>query len=320
MHAQPSEWVENVVARRDPKALYELAPGAPGLAGVVLLHQLEGFMDAGWAGRLTAEHLLDQFDNRVVATFDVDRLIDYRSRRPTMTYDKDHWEHYEEPALALHLLTDANGVQFLLLDGLEPDREWELFARAVQSLIEQFDVRVTVGMHGIPMGIPHTRPLGVTAHATRPELVDTTDQPPLDRLQVPGSASALLEYRLGEAGHDAMGFAVHVPHYLASSLYPTAAIRLLRAITGATGLNLPAGELEDAARRAAEDIERQVRESAEIADVVRALERQYDMFADAAGRENLLSETAGRLPTAEELGAEFERFLADQDADPPGKD
>lgn len=309
-----------MVARRDPKALYELAPGAPGLHGVVLLHQLEGFMDAGGAGRLVAEHLLDQFDHRTVATFDVDRLIDYRSRRPTMTYDKDHWEHYEEPALELHLLTDASGVQFLLLDGLEPDREWELFSMAVRSLIEQFDVRMTVGMHGIPMGIPHTRPLGVTAHATRPELIDTSDQPVLDRLQVPGSASALLEYRLGESGYDALGFAVHVPHYLASSLYPTAAVRLLEAVTKATGLHLPADELEDAARRAAEDIERQVSESAEVADVVRALERQYDMFADTAGRENLLSETEGRLPTADELGAEFERFLADQDADPPGKD
>jgi len=33
-----------VVARKDPKALYELAPGTPGLAGVVLLHQMEGFI------------------------------------------------------------------------------------------------------------------------------------------------------------------------------------------------------------------------------------------------------------------------------------
>ena len=306
-----------MVARKDPKALYELAPGTPGLAGVVLLHQLEGFMDAGGAGRLVAEHLLDQFDHRLVASFDVDRLIDYRSRRPTMTFEKDHWEHYEDPSLDLHLLTDASGRRFLLLDGLEPDREWELFAAAVRTLVEQFDIRLTVGMHGIPMGIPHTRPLGVTGHGTRPGLVDVSDQPELDRLQVPGSASALLEYRLGEWGFDAAGFAVHVPHYLASSLYPQAAIRLLRAVAEATGLNLPADELKDAARRAAEDIERQVSESSEVEEVVRALERQYDAFNVTNGRRNLLSETEGRLPTADELAAEFERFLADQDADPP---
>ena len=273
-------------------------------------------MDAGGAGRLVSEHLLDQFDHRVLARFDVDRLIDYRSRRPTMTYDKDHWEHYEAPALELHLLTDAAGVQFLLLDGMEPDREWEAFCVAVRSIVEEFDVRLTVGFHGIPMGIPHTRPLGVTAHATRSELVDSSRQPVLDRLQVPGSAAALLELRLGEAGHDALGFAVHVPHYLSQSLYPTAAVRLLTAVAAATGLELPADQLAESARRTADDIEQQVNESGDIAEVVRALERQYDMFTDTAGRQNLLSEVEGRLPTAEELGAEFERFLADQDADP----
>jgi len=194
-----------VVARKDPKALYELAPGIPGLAGVVLLHQLEGFMDAGGAGRLASEHLLDQFDHRLVASFDVDRLIDYRSRRPAMTFDKDHYDHYEQPALDVHLLTDSEGKRFLLLDGLEPDREWELFAAAVRSLIDHFDVRLTVGMHGIPMGIPHTRPLGITAHASNPALIDTADQPVIDRLQVPSSAASLLEYRLGEWGYDAAG-------------------------------------------------------------------------------------------------------------------
>src|SRR4051794_14503833 len=147
-----------VVARKDPKALYELAPGTPGLAGVVLLHQLEGFMDAGGAGRLAGEHLLDQFDHRLVASFDVDRLIDYRSRRPAMTFDKDHYEHYEDPALDLHLLTDGEGKRFLLLDGLEPDREWELFAAAVRTLIDHFDVRLTVGMHGIPWASPTPGP------------------------------------------------------------------------------------------------------------------------------------------------------------------
>ena len=305
-----------MAAPRNPEALYELVPDAPGLREVVLLHHLEGFMDAGGAGRLVAEHLLDQFDHQVVARFDIDRLLDYRSRRPTMTYDQGHWEHYEAPSLDLHLLTDASGVQFLLLDGLEPDHEWELYTAAVRGLAERFDVRMTVSFHGIPMGIPHTRPLGVTAHATRPELVDTTRQPVLDRLQVPASAAALLELRFGEWGHDALGFAVHVPHYLAQSLYPTAAVTLLEALSKATGLHLPADELADAARRAADDIEQQVSESSEVADVVRALERQYDMFTNTAGRENLLSEVEGRIPTADELGAEFERFLADQDADP----
>jgi hypothetical protein len=45
--------------------------------------------------------------------------------------------------------------------------------------------------------------------------------------------------------------------------------------------------------------------------VVRALERHYDS-AVASGRSSLLSKDQP-LPTAEELGAEAERFLAEYD-------
>jgi hypothetical protein len=171
---------------------------------------------------------------------------------------------------------------------------------------------MAVAMHGIPMGVPHTRPLGLTAHGTRPGLVDTSRQPVLDRLQVPGSASALIEYRLGEAGHDAVGFAVHVPHYLAQAAYPAAAVTLLESVTRVTGLSVPDGELREAARRTDEEIARQVEASEEITELVQALEHQYDAFVDAAGREGLLAEDAANMPTAEELGAQFERFLAEQ--------
>ena len=98
----------------------------------------------------------------------------------------------------------------------------------------QLGVRLVVSVHGIPMAVPHTRPLGVTAHATRPELV-TLVNPWRGEIRLPSSATALLELRLGEAGLDAMGFVAHVPHYLAESDYPDASLALLRSISAATG-------------------------------------------------------------------------------------
>ena len=76
--------------------------------------------------------------------------------------------------------------------------------------------------------------------------------------------------------------------------------------------SLPDDALREAARRTDEEIGRQVEASEEIAELVQALERQYDAFVDAAGREGLLADEAGNMPTAEELGAQFERFLAEQ--------
>jgi hypothetical protein len=54
----------------------------------------------------------------------------------------------------------------------------------------------------------------------------------------------------------------------------------------------------------------QVDEQPEVAEVVRALEDQYDAFVAARGRSLLAQDSP--LPTAEELGAELERFLAEQ--------
>ncbi len=303
---------------RDPGDLYQLSPEAVNLeSGLVMLYYLDGFIDAGAAGRQLAAHLLATLDHTEIARFDVDSLIDYRSRRPAMFFVKDHWESVEIPEIVVHLLKDGDGTPFLLLDGLEPDRDWEMFTRAVLKLSAALQVKTLASFHGIPMGVPHTRPLGVTGHATNAELIEGY-QPLVDRLQVPGSAMALIELRLGEASRPAVGFAVHVPHYLAHASYPTAAVALLAAVERATGLNLPADALREAAAVTDAEIARQVAGSEEVTEVVKSLEQQYDAFH--AGRGDLLADQAENMPTADELGAQFERFLAEQQYGGEGTD
>src|SRR5215831_9849685 len=121
-----------------PEELYELDTEATqDMAGAALLVHLEGFMDAGAAGRLLTEHLLDAFEHTTVARFDTDRLLDYRSRRPLMTFDGGKWKSYDAPELAVFKLEDAAGKPFLLLTGPEPDHEWEAFVSATQHLAER---------------------------------------------------------------------------------------------------------------------------------------------------------------------------------------
>ncbi|HEX3790545.1 MAG TPA: PAC2 family protein [Pseudonocardiaceae bacterium] len=295
-----------------PEDLYEVDSDVPDLHGAVLLYRFDGFMDAGSAGRLFTDHLLDTFEHRVIARFDVDQLIDYRARRPSMIFATDKWTDYDAPELVLHLLWDTEGTPFLLLVGPEPDYQWERFTKAVIELVERWELRLTAGFHGIPMGVPHTRPLGVTAHANRSDLI-AGFEPFFNRVQVPGSANALLELRLGERGHDVVGFAAQVPHYLAQTTYPAAAMTILNSVTTATGLAMPDTALRESARRADVEIDRQVADSDEVADVVQALERQYDAYADGANKQSLLADAVeGHIPTADELASEFEQFLAEQ--------
>jgi predicted ATP-grasp superfamily ATP-dependent carboligase len=296
----------------DPKGLYELSADLPDLGRPVLLHALNGFVDAGAAGRLAREHLLESLEAQVIAAFDIDQLFDYRSRRPVMQFAADHWESYDEPKLELYALRDDDDTPFLLLTGPEPDLQWERFIAAVTGLVEQLEVRLTVGIHAIPMSIPHTRPGGVTAHGTRPELI-TGHEPWINNVQVPASVANLMQFRMGQKGLDAIGFAAHVPHYLSESEYPPAAELLLTSVSRATGLLIPTDALRIAGENVRAEVERQLIDNQQASAVVRALEEQYDAFMRGRGS-NLLTE-ATPLPSADELGAELERFLAEHRKD-----
>jgi proteasome assembly chaperone (PAC2) family protein len=299
----------------DQTGMYELEFPAPQLTsndgrGPVLIHALEGFSDAGHAIRLAAQHLKNTLDTELVASFAIDELLDYRSRRPLMTFKTDHFTSYEDPELNLYALHDSVGTPLLLLAGLEPDLRWERFISAVRLLAERLGVRRVIGLGTIPMAVPHTRPVTLTAHSNDKELI-AEHTPWVGEVQVPGSVSNLLEFRMGQHGFAVVGYTVHVPHYLAQTAYPAAAEALLAEVAKNASLQIPLEALDAAGAEVLTKINEQVEASSEVAQVVSALERQYDAFVAAQENRSLLANDED-LPSGDELGAEFERFLRQQ--------
>ncbi|MFC5731287.1 MULTISPECIES: PAC2 family protein [Nocardioides] len=297
--------------------LVHIVDEVPELAGVQALPMivsLEGFLDAGNAGAHACSHLVGQGafsegGGAVVATFDVDQLHDYRARRPPMTFARDHYEEYDAPRLVVRLLRDTGGSPYLLLHGSEPDIRWEAFCRGVLEVVERFGVALVVSMGSVPMAVPHTRPIAITHHANNPGLL-TGSSPWRGELRIPSSAQALLELRLGEWGHDAQGFVAHVPHYLAQLDYPRASVALLEEVELAARLTIDLTELREQAEEREEEINRYLASNEEVRDVVVALEQQYDTFARAEEEGSSLLAEDEPLPTGEEIGRQFEQFLA----------
>jgi hypothetical protein len=287
----------------------------------ILLYAFSGFVDAGGGVRLAAEYLLENCQRSLIASFDADELLDYRARRPKMTYVVDHFASVEVLQIVLHEVTDATGQRFLLLTGPEPDYQWLRFLAAVDRIVELFGVRLAIGMTAIPWPIPHTRPLGVTVHGSESELV-AGHVSVLGEIEVPGHVAAMLELHLGQRGTPSMGITAQVPHYLVQFEFPRAAATLLAAVSNATGLVFDLGQLEPAVTRADAEVTSQLEGNEEFAGVVAALEQQYDQMAAmtegaAAGLSDMADE---RMLTGEEIAAQVEQFLSSLDVtDDPDK-
>lgn len=275
----------------------------------VLVHAFSGFVDAGSGVRLLAEHILDSCNHTLLASFDIDELIDYRARRPRMQFVVDHFSSIDMPRISLHNVEDANGKQFLLLVGPEPDYQWNRFISSVEFLVRKYGVTTAVGLSAIPWPMPHTRPLGLTVHGNDKESIFGAGSV-IGEIEVPGHVGAMLELRLGEIGLKSIGITAQIPHYLAQFEFPQGALALLDGLLAGPDLAIPRGELPDQAIKTSQNIAEQLEGNEEFSAVVVALESQYDQIAAAltAGAGGLAD---ADIPTADQIAEQVEAFLAE---------
>jgi FtsZ-binding cell division protein ZapB len=280
-------------------------------AGLPLVILLTGFIDAGRAVVSASRHVLDSTRHERVWTFDNDELLDYRARRPTFTFERTHLTEYRPPELVLRLVTDELGSQFLLLSGYEPDYRWEAAAEAVVSAIEQFRVSSTSWVHAIPMPVPHTRAQAMTMSGNRADLIDAYSiwRP---TTEVPGTFVHLVEFMLCQLGAPVAGSVLLVPHYLADSEYPVATLGVLDAITTMTGITFHSEELRERGREFLSEVADQVSQNDELAELVNNLEARHDNYMSENAPPSPFVDDEGKVPSADSIGAELERFLRTQ--------
>lgn len=308
---------------------WEVAP-----RGIPLIIGLRGFSDAGNAVDQLIDHLLDGDNVKTLAEFSNDAFLDYRARRPTITFVKDHLVDYEPDKLALYLCEDQFGEPFLFLAGYEPDFQWERFLDTIEAIVEDFRVSITTWVHAIPMPVPHTRPIGTTISGSLQELIKSSSiWQPTTRLSA--SIGHALEHRLYHKHYSVAGFVLLIPHYLANTDYPQALLTTMQSIMDATGLLFATGDIVEKEASFRQQVDQQIRDNEESVEMVDNLEKRYDQFlrernetgAQREGGETVddspLVEDESELPTAEQLAEQLEDFLAeywgngDFDQNPP---
>ena len=279
-------------------------------SGLRMIGSINGFTDAGQVIEQMAHNILNKLDAELVVVFDNDELLDYRARRPSMFFEKDHLATYEPALLGVYLVRDESGIPFHFLHGYEPDFRWEAFADAIEEIIETFAVTDFTWVHSIPFPVPHTRPVGITVSGNRKELIERFSEW-RPETQVPGNVVHLLEYRLTRMDVPVVGFVLLVPHYLNDSDYPNAAVTGFELITAATGLVFPTDQLRDEGVRFIERLEKKMEENEELAKLVENLEQGYK--SDRATSFGVqISSPKAQEPNAEDIAAELEDYLANR--------
>jgi hypothetical protein len=282
----------------------------PTLTDPVLVVVLTGWIDAGGAARAAVEAIAEEAETSPIAEFDDDVYVDYRARRPVMELRDGlntvlHWER-----ITLAVGSDSTGRDLLLLSGPEPDMAWHRFTGLVGEVASAFGVRRMAHLGAYPFAVPHTRParLSVTSPSQ-----DVLGRVPFLRssIDVPAGVAAAIEHELHDRGIPAIGIWAQVPHYISSMPYPAASAALLDGLREATGVVIDAAALRSEVVAQGRRLDALVAGNDEHAKMIEQLEQLYDAGDDAHG-----PGTGGpsiELLSGDELAAELEEFLRDQD-------
>ena len=270
---------------------------AADLVAPVVVAALDGWVDAGGAATAAAGQVAA--GGTRVATFDDDRLYDYRARRPTLDIVDGRPATLEWPQLTLRR-TKIGEQDILVLTGPEPDFRWRELSASAVELARRLGVAEWISLGAIPAAVPHTRDVPIMGTESAPGLLRANVTPGPDGiLRVPAAAISVLDHAIARAGIPAVGYFAQVPHYVTGAYVP-AALELLRVLSRHLGREVAPGALRDESR--------QVLERLDVATAADEGTRAYVERLEATVDE-------ARRPSGDDLISEIERFLRESGQD-----
>jgi hypothetical protein len=158
-----------------------------------------------------------------------------------------------------------------------------------------------------PFATPHTRDPRLSSSSPSADVVGSV--PYLkNSVDVPAGMGAVLEHAFTDKGVPSLGIWAQVPHYVSAMSYPAATLALLVGLHDVAGLEVEAALVRQETVIQRQRLDQLVAGNDEHRSMVEQLEELYDR----AQHQTDLFGTDG-IPTGDQLAAEFEQFLRDQD-------
>jgi proteasome assembly chaperone (PAC2) family protein len=271
-----------------------------GLRAPALICAFKGWNDAADAASTAITFVGSALGAQRFATIDPEDFYDFQATRPRITLVDGDTREIVWPAVELFEARVPRAPRdLILLAGSEPSFRWRTFTKLIVELAEAIGTQLVVTLGALLADVPHTRPVAVTGLASDRALVSRLGLAP-SSYEGPTGIVGVLHADCQRAGLPSASLWAAVPHYIAATPNPKAALALVRKLEGLVGVAVDGSGLETAAA----DYDRQVNLAVQSDPDVQAFVERLEQASSEAG-----GEEQGPLPSGETIARDLQRFL-----------
>jgi len=272
----------------------------PEVARPLVICAFAGWNDGGEAATTTVRYLKDQWGARRFAGLDPEEFYDFQVHRPTVRLLDGITRRVDWPSNDL-VHAQPGGRDVVLFLGVEPNTRWRTYCDAILRVASEFDAEALVTLGAFLADVPHTMAAPVSAASADPDWLERPEIEPV-RYEGPTGITGVLNDAAANVGLAAVSLWAAAPHYLPTGTNPRVALALLEALRDLFGLEVDTADMARAAVVWQRQVSEAIEEDGNLQDYVRRLEEASSERGDV-----------GRLPDADDLAAEVERYLRDRD-------
>src|SRR3954469_8559092 len=273
----------------------------------IIVSAFKGWNDAGEAASAAVQFLCEAFDAEPLATIDPEDYYDFTAVRPTVRLVEGRSRAIDWPENSFHAARLPSADRdLIMLTGVEPSLRWKAFCDDITEVADGTGAKMSGPLGALLAEVPHSRPVGITGLASADGLVERLG---FDRTNYEGPTGivGVLHAPSAKKGMGAVSLWAPVPHYVAATPNPKAALALVRGFEGIAGIVVDATQLEEAS----EDYDRQVTAAVATDPDVKAFVERLEEMADE------MEEPPDQLPSGDVIAREFQRFLRQRGPDEP---
>ena len=271
------------------------------LRNPVMLVALQGLFDIGSVATSALDWMLKEREWTVVADIDPDPFFDFTQVRPEVFNDENGDRQVRWPENEFAVVRYPEGSRdIVVLNGVEPHLAWPTFTDCIIDVVRGLGVELVVSLGAAAEQVPHTRVPFVVGSSTNTDLAARLGLS-MPRYQGPTGVAGVMLEAMDRAGIPNVSLRVGVPHYLMNAQHPKSVAALLQHLQHVLRVPTDHANLVDEITRWQELHDSAVEDDPQALGYVAMLETRHDQMAERM------------MPTGEDLAAELEAFLREQD-------